>query len=64
MSPHLILRDIVDRAMLSGQINTDDSASLLQIAKVLDYPLSPEDQQKVRWISDRIRMGFVKVIDS
>lgn len=53
---------VVDRIYRSGRITRADEHHFLR-AMIAEDPLSPEEQQQVRDVFDRLQMGLLRVVD-
>lgn len=56
------IAQVIDRIVRSGRITRVDEACFLH-AMVSDTPLSHEEQNQVRHLFDRLRMGLLQVVD-
>lgn len=61
-STSLTIAQVIDRIVRSGRITRVDEAYFLR-AMVADTPLSREEQNQVRNVFDRLRMGLLHVVD-
>lgn len=61
-SAPLTIAQVLERIVRSGRITRVDEAYFLH-AMVADTPLSHEEQNQVRNVFDRLRMGLLRVVD-
>ncbi|MBW4695040.1 MAG: hypothetical protein KME27_25090 [Lyngbya sp. HA4199-MV5] len=61
-SSSLTIAQVIERIVHSGRITRVDEAYFMR-AMVANTPLSHEEQNQVRNVFDRLRMGLLQVVD-
>jgi hypothetical protein len=62
LAPQSTIGQVIARILSSGCITTADKNYLLR-AVLSEIPLSRLEQDQVRQVFDRVRMGLVRVVD-